>query len=71
MTKTARSLKIFDMPLGDGGKPGHLYDQQQLKKQLQKLFQGPRGLKITFKHPNPYPKDWLPGPDGKRPIDKA
>ena len=25
----------------------------------------------AFKHPNPYPKDWLPGPDGKRPIDKA
>ena len=47
MTKTARSLKIFDMPLGDGGKPGHLYNQQQLKKQLQKLFQGPRGLKIA------------------------
>jgi len=26
---------------------------------------------VSFKHPNPYPKDWLPGPDGKRPIDKA
>ena len=47
MTRTARSLKIFDVPLGDGGKPGHLYDQQQLKKQLQELFQGPRGLKIA------------------------
>ena len=35
------------MPLGDGGKPGHLYDQQQLKKQLQELFQGPRSLKIA------------------------
>ena len=47
MTNTARSLKIFDMPLGAGGKPGHLYDQQQLKKQLQELFQGLRSLKIA------------------------
>ena len=52
MTRTARSLKIFDVPLGDGGKPGHLYDQQQLKKQLQELFQGPRGLKIANAYSN-------------------
>ena len=47
MTKTARSLKIFDIPLGDGGKPGRLYDKQQMKKQLWELFRGPRGLKIA------------------------
>jgi len=34
-------------------------------KNLQKEFLS------AFKHPNPYPKKWLPGPDGKRPIDKA
>ena len=51
MTRTARSLKIFDIPLGDGGKPGRLYDQQQLKKQLWELFRGPRGLKIAQETP--------------------
>jgi len=51
MTRTARSLKIFDIPLDDGGKPGRLYDQQQQLRQrkiwLRELFQGPRGLKIA------------------------
>ena len=27
-----------------------------------------QNFKLAFKHPNPYPKEWLPGPDGKRPI---
>ena len=36
MTKTARSLKIFDMPLGDGGKPGRLYREQQLWDEFRK-----------------------------------
>jgi hypothetical protein len=30
-----------------------------------------QGKNVSFKHPNPYPKKWLPGPDGKRPIDKS
>ena len=47
MTKTARSLKIFDMPLGDGGKPGRLYREQQRLEREKELFRGPRGLKIA------------------------
>ena len=47
MTKTARSLKIFDIPLGPGGKRHRLYDQQQRLEEERELFQGPRGLKIA------------------------
>ena len=42
-----RSLKIFDIPLGDGGKPNKLYDEQRMRQKLMELLQGPRGLKIT------------------------
>jgi len=41
------SLKIFDVPLGPGGKPGHLYNQQELKKNLWNLFQGDKSLNIA------------------------
>ena len=61
MTRTARSLKIFDIPLGDGGKPGRLYDQQQMKKQLRELFQGPRGLKIAHRSDPQAPEWWETG----------
>ena len=43
-----RSLKIFDIPLGDGGKPNKLYDEQRMRQKLMELFQGPRGLKISW-----------------------
>lgn len=43
----AESLKIFDVPLGPGGKPGHLYNQQELRKKLWDLFQDQISLNIA------------------------
>ena len=42
-----KSLKIFDIPLGPGGKPGHLYNQQELRKKLWDLFQDQMSLNIA------------------------
>ena len=46
MTRTARSLKIFDIPLGDGGKPGRLYDKQRLWDEFMKRM-NPRTKNIA------------------------
>ena len=46
MTRTARSLKIFDIPLDDGGKPGRLYDKQRLWDEFMKRM-NPRTKNIA------------------------